>query len=174
MNAQIITTLAALTILLDVLIAAFLPALFSQPMRSRIVSVIRTHARLGIFVLSFGALLLTLFIQYGIGFSPCVLCWWQRVMMVPIVIISFVSIIRNDTFSTIAAYIATLASIGAAIALYQHLLQILPSGTLIPCDPTNDCATRVIFEFHFVTLPWMALTLFATLLIIALVARKAD
>ena len=42
---------------------------------------------------------------------------------------------------------------------------------LIPCDASSDCAIRSVFYFHFVTIPWMALTVFVAIFLIALLGR---
>ena len=110
--------------------------------------------------------------QYYDNLSPCLLCWYQRIFMYPIPLISLITILKNQKISDVADYILGLSAIGFAIALYQHLLQVLPSGALIPCDASGDCAVRCVFEFGFVTLPWMSLTVFAALFLTALIARK--
>ena len=110
--------------------------------------------------------------QFAGGLSPCMFCWWQRIFMYPIPVITLIALVKGQKISDVADYIIALSFIGALFALYQHLLQILPAGALIPCDATDDCAIRSIFYFNFVTIPWMALTVFVAIFLIALFARK--
>ena len=92
--------------------------------------------------------------------------------MYPIAFIALIALIKNTHVSDIADYVLALSIVGGAIALYQHLLQILPAGALIPCDATGDCAVRSVFEFGFVTLPFMALSIFALLGLLSFLARS--
>ena len=92
--------------------------------------------------------------------------------MYPTAFIALVAIIKNTRVREIADYVLLLSIIGGLVALYQHLLQILPANSLIPCDASGDCAVRSVFEFGFVTIPWMALSAFAALILIALLVRK--
>ncbi len=92
--------------------------------------------------------------------------------MYPVFLIALIATIKNTNFTEIADYVLAFSIFGAAISLYQHLLQMLPAGALIPCDASGDCAVRTVFEFNLVTLPWMAFTAFAALAIVAFIARK--
>lgn len=172
--APLISALALLTIALDVVIVGLGIVSMRAQSRARVVMFMRTHARMLTFFFSFAAVCTTLILEHVFGLTPCVLCWWQRIFMYPIFVITLVASVQNVRFAVIADYISTLAFFGVCVSLYQHLLQMLPSGTLIPCDASNDCAVRSVFEFGFVTLPWMALTLFVAILVIAIVARKAE
>ena len=133
---------------------------------------VRSYGLLLLFLLSAVSIAATLFLQYADLLAPCILCWWQRIFMYPIAILSLIALIKGKTFSDIADYVLALATFGAAVASYQHLLQILPSGSLIPCDASNDCAARLVFEFGFVTIPWMALSIFALIATLAVLGRK--
>lgn len=159
-------------VLLDIALVVCIIALFNVRWRATIVTYARRYGLLAIFLLSAGSIAGTLLMQYAALLAPCVLCWYQRIFMYPIALIALIALVKGKRVSEIADYILIFSILGGAISLYQHLLQILPSGSLIPCDPTNDCAIRLVFEFGFVTIPWMALTVFAALAIIALLARK--
>ena len=157
---------------LDVAIIAIIAALFSTKWGGLVRSLAQRYGLLAIFLLSAGSIFGTLLMQYAALLAPCVLCWWQRIFMYPIALIALIALIKGKKISDIADYVIAFSILGGAISLYQHLLQVLPSGSLVPCDPTNDCAIRLVFEFGFVTIPWMALTVFAALALIAVLARK--
>ena len=60
-----------------------------------------------------------------------------------------------------------------------YMVESKPSigGVMAQLDktfPTNDCSIRLVFEFGFVTIPWMALTVFAALALITFLARKEN
>lgn len=157
---------------LDIALVVCAIALFSPKWRGIIRSFAQDYGLLAIFLLSAGSIFGTLLMQYTALLAPCVLCWWQRIFMYPIALVSLIALVKAKRMSDIADYVIAFSILGGAVSLYQHLLQTLPSGSLIPCDPTNDCSIRLVFEFGFVTIPWMALTVFAALALIAYLARK--
>jgi disulfide bond formation protein DsbB len=170
----LITLVAAGTVLLDAVVVIGVFALVKRAWREKMFALMRDYALVSFIVLSVLSVAGTLLLQYADNLAPCVLCWWQRVFMYPIAFISLIAFAKNTSRSDIADYVLALSIPGALVALYQHLLQVLPTGALIPCDPTNDCAVRSVFEFGFVTLPWMGFTVFIALICIALVARQSE
>ncbi len=156
---------------LDIAIVLAVIAFFNKNLRTQMRLLVSRFGLLGIFLFSTFAIIGTLYFQYFVHLNPCVLCWWQRVFMYPIPMLSFIALLKGKRLDDIADYVIALAFFGGAFSLYQHFLQILPAGSLIPCDATNDCATRLVFEFGFVTIPWMGVTTFAALALIALIGR---
>ncbi|HVU75400.1 MAG TPA: disulfide bond formation protein B [Candidatus Paceibacterota bacterium] len=169
--AAFITAVSAGIVALDLAIIAAIVVLFTSK-RSQFIGFVRSYAWLLIFLLAACSIAGTLVMQYAGLLAPCMLCWWQRIFMYPLALIALVALIKNSDVSKDADYVLVLAIPGALVALYQHLLQILPQGSLIPCDAANECAVRSVFEFGFVTIPWMALTVFAALALIGFIARK--
>jgi disulfide bond formation protein DsbB len=169
-----ITFMALGAVAMNAAFVAIIAALLNGTWRRRIVEFTGRYALLIVFLLSAGCLVGSLFIQYVVLLNPCVLCWWQRIFMYPIALITGVALIKNVKFSDIADYVLVLAIPGAAVSLYQHLLQMLPAGSLIPCDASGDCAVRSVFEFGYITLPWLALSAFALFILIAFIARKKN
>lgn len=165
-----IILMAVGTVLLDVAIVLGILGLFRESTKRKIFFLGQQYGLLAIFILSTLAVVGTLLMDVG-GLSPCLFCWWQRVCMYPVAFISAIAFFKNTKISDVADYVIALSVIGALIALYQHFLQILPAGSLIPCDPAGECAIRSVFEFNFVTIPWMALTVFAALIFVAFLAR---
>lgn len=159
------------SIALDVAILAIAASFFSRKARGVAVQTARTYGVLAIFLISAASIASTLLMQYADLLVPCMLCWWQRIFMYPIGIVSLIALVRGRSISDISDYALAFAALGSAVALYQHLLQVLPAGALIPCDSSGDCATRLVFEFGFVTIPWMALSAFAMIFAIALLGR---
>jgi len=170
--STLIFLMAIGTVLLDASIVVKLLMLVFPRSRAHLLRRETDYGLLAIFFLSTLAVAGTLLMQFAGGLSPCILCWWQRIFMYPIPLISLIALLKGKRLSDVADYILTFSFIGALFALYQHLLQVLPAGSLIPCDATNDCAIRTIFYFNFVTIPWMALTVFVVIFLIAILGRK--
>lgn len=71
----------------------------------------------------------------------------------------------------IAEYSIALSFFGAGVALYQHVLQMIPNSGL-PCPAVgSSCAQRLLFEFGYVTFPLLAFTLFSFLITLMLLVR---
>lgn len=105
------------------------------------------------------------------GLVPCMLCWYQRIFMYPLVVVIGVGIVRRDAKWPITAL--PLAVMGAAVAFYHSLLQwqILPENTA-PCVANVSCATAEINWFGFITIPFMSFLAFVTISALAVVYLK--
>ncbi|MCX7620526.1 MAG: disulfide bond formation protein B [Acidimicrobiales bacterium] len=93
------------------------------------------------------------------GYTPCKLCWLQRICAYPLAVVLVIAAIRRD--AGIRPYAITLAAIGMPISIYHSWIQWFPpsSGTSF-CTTDAPCTERWVFEFGFVTLPFMALSAF--------------
>lgn len=103
------------------------------------------------------------------GFVPCRLCWAQRAVMYPLVVVlALAGISRNPRrWRTLAL---AMAGVGAAVATYHVLLERFPSLETGTCDPRVPCSLVWFERLGFVTLPYMALSAFVlvgTLLVTA-------
>lgn len=122
------------------------------------------------FKLSLLATLGALFYSDVLGFEPCPLCWWQRIFLFPQVILFAVALRKRDR--KVAEYSIALSILGVVVALYQHVLQIMPEGTL-PCPAVAaGCAQRIIFEFGYITFPLVSFSVFALLIVVMLFVRR--
>ena len=104
-------------------------------------------------------------------FTPCKLCWYQRIAMYPLAIVLLVAAQRRDR--GIAWYVVPVATIGAAFAAYQTQLQAFPQQPSSFCTLTEPCTVRYVWEFGFVSLPFMALTAFVFIITMTIVAARA-
>ncbi|MDO8557795.1 MAG: disulfide bond formation protein B [bacterium] len=125
------------------------------------------------FLLSAGGVVISLFYSEILGVLPCGLCWLQRVFLYPQALLFAVAIWKSDR--SVADYSITFSVFGAAIALYQHYLQ-MGGASIVPCPAVStgvDCAQRYLFEFGYITFPLMSFSIFAFLIIVMLFVRRA-
>ncbi|NOT47111.1 MAG: disulfide bond formation protein B [Acidobacteria bacterium] len=101
----------------------------------------------------------SLFFSEVMDLPPCVLCWYQRIAMYPLVLIIGIGILTNDTRWKV--YALPLALIGLALAVYHNLVYygIVPES-LTPCTQGVSCSQRQIEWFGIVTIPLMGLVSF--------------
>lgn len=118
-----------------------------------------------IYLAWFGSILATIgsLIYSDIIHVPiCPLCWYQRILMYPLIVIFAVGIILRD--KKCVYYALPLILFGTLIALYQVLLQaqIIPQ-TIFGCsvDSSVSCADITFKLFGFLTIPQQALLGFA-------------
>ncbi|CAN5164181.1 disulfide oxidoreductase [soil metagenome] len=112
----------------------------------------------------------SLFFSEILHFPPCVLCWYQRICMYPIVGLLAMGIYFRDKY--IYRYVLFLAGIGLLISIYHNLLyyKILPES-IAPCTAGVSCTTKFIEYFGFVTIPFLSGTAFAFVIIFMLLYR---
>lgn len=144
-----------------------------QPEFSGQVSFIARWALWKAFALAFIGSALTLVYSDILGFEPCPLCWWQRIFLYPQVILLGMALWRESYLRTAVDFSIVMSVIGAGIAVYHHLLQMMPAGTL-PCPATGpSCAQITFLEFGYITYPMMALALFGLLIVLMLYVRSS-
>lgn len=93
------------------------------------------------------------------GIVPCLLCWYQRILMFPLLFILTVGILRKA--KDVHWYVLPLSVTGALVAVYHNLLQIgIIPKKIAPCTAGVSCATRQIVFSNFVTIPILSLIAF--------------
>lgn len=109
----------------------------------------------------------SLFFSEVLLYPPCVLCWYQRICMYPLVLILGMGFLRNERLS--ALYALPLLLVGWVIGIYHNLLyyNILPESAA-PCVQGISCTTKFIEWFGFVTIPFLSLMSFTLILILLL------
>ena len=114
----------------------------------------------------------SLFLSDIAHFVPCELCWFQRICMYPLSILTLIAAIRNDY--RIATYLLPFPVIGAGVSTYHLLVEngIVEQSTVCRLSAPGGCATKWIDEFGYVTIPTLALTAF--LLLTALLGLAAQ
>ena len=105
------------------------------------------------FLHAWAATLGSLYFSEVKSLPPCLLCWYQRILMYPLAIILAVAIYRKD--KQVAYYALPLSLIGAAIALYHYLIQwtALKDINPISCSITADCSQKQLIYLGFITIP---------------------
>ncbi|OGE25817.1 2-oxoglutarate dehydrogenase [Candidatus Daviesbacteria bacterium RIFCSPLOWO2_02_FULL_40_8] len=105
-------------------------------------------------------------------FPPCVLCWYQRIILYPLVLIIAVGILRKD--KNLPYYVLPLSITGMAVASYHNLLyySIIPEN-IAPCTLGISCISKFIEWFGFVSIPLLSLLSFAVITLIMILSRKS-
>ncbi|MFJ7970018.1 disulfide oxidoreductase [Psychrobacillus sp. NPDC096389] len=115
----------------------------------------------------------SLFFSERMGFIPCTLCWYQRILMYPLVVFLGIAFYRNDR--EIYKYILPISIIGILMSSYHYALQKIPSmHEFSSCTSGVPCTGQYINWFGFVTIPFLALIafIFITIMMYILWKRK--
>lgn len=101
----------------------------------------------------------SLFFSEVMELPPCVLCWYQRIAMYPLVLIIGIGIAFDERKWKV--YALPLALIGLALAVYHNLIYygVIPES-LTPCTQGASCSERQIEWLGFITIPLMGLLSF--------------
>ena len=108
----------------------------------------------------------SLYFSDVVGFVPCLLCWYQRIAMYPIVFVLGMGLLQRDP--TAWRFALPLPLVGLVISLYHVFVQYRPTLEIVSCGSGAPCSARYVLVFGFVSIPVMAAAAFgliATLLV---------
>lgn len=96
----------------------------------------------------------SLYLSEIVGFVPCVLCWYQRIAMYPLVLVLGVAVVRGD--ASVWRYAMPLSVAGGLVAVYHVLIQLQPALDVGACSAGASCTGKYLNVFGFVSIPVMA------------------
>lgn len=101
-----------------------------------------------------------LFLGEVMGYTPCVLCWYQRIAMFPLTLILAAGLFPFDR--RVVRYALPLAVVGCLLAAF-HLALVagwIPEA-IKPCQQGVPCSNTPVVWFGFVTIPLLSLLSFS-------------
>jgi disulfide bond formation protein DsbB len=112
----------------------------------------------------------SLFFSEIAGFVPCELCWFQRICMYPLSILTLLAALANDRRA--ARYLLVFPVVGAGVSIYHLLVEngVVKQAQACLLSAPGGCATKWINEFGYMTIPTLALTGFALVFAFLLLA----
>lgn len=161
----VINGLATLTLLTDIFITAvvflfILKKLTKRNYLTQVKKLISPQSYHFSLLVSLAATLGSLFFSEVAKFSPCILCWYQRIFMYPQPLLLYLGILRNE--KVITPYLLLMNIIGALIASYHYLIQLLPKMSILNCEVGGaiSCTKKFTLYYGYITIPMMALSAF--------------
>lgn len=103
------------------------------------------------------------------GFDPCELCWYARILMYPIVLISLIALIKKDYRSVDT--ILPFSILGIGLEIYHYVLQKTQIDAWFMCTGAHPCAALEVNYFWFITIPFLCLTAFVVIFVSALIIK---
>lgn len=113
----------------------------------------------------------SLFFSDVMGFAPCVLCWYQRIFIYPLVLTFGVGLFSFD--AGVVKYSLPLAVAGWLVALYHTLLYwgLIPKS-IQPCSEGVPCTEKYIELFGFLSIPFMSFLAFAAIIALLVILQR--
>jgi len=158
-------TLEISTIIGDVLIFLIIFYIFFYRKKTNF---LRKNAKFFALIISIIATLGSLFYSEIAGFTPCKLCWYQRIFMYTLPILMIIGLLKKDKNNPI--YVITLGIIGATISSYHYITQILNNSNVCSIGSVS-CLDKIPFSYGYITIPMMALTAFLLIILLNYISK---
>jgi disulfide bond formation protein DsbB len=115
----------------------------------------------------------SLFFSEVMGIPVCLLCWYQRIAMYPMVLVLAVGLLPYDP--KVIRYATALTAVGWLIALFQVLLVagIIPESAQ-PCVQGTPCSETHIALFGFLSIPVLSILTFSLIGLLLFFAHKME
>ena len=125
-----------------------------------------------IWVQAFLATTGSLFYSEVMGYIPCELCWYQRILMYPLVVIYGVAMFKKDVKMSYAGLF--LSGIGMLVSTYHYLIQKVSAFQELggSCSGAVPCNAIYVNYFGFITIPFLAGVAFIVIFVLHLILLK--
>ncbi len=106
------------------------------------------------FAVAFGATAGSLYFSEIANYTPCRLCWYQRIAIFPLTLTLFVAALRNDR--GVRRYVIPVSTIGFLVSAYHYLIEWYPNLEKTSCAVDAPCTAVWFRGFGFMSLAFMA------------------
>lgn len=135
----------------------------------------KNDKRENLLFLAFAAALLAMFGSLYFSeirqYEPCELCWYQRIVMYPFVVLLGIATVKKDY--GIAFYTMILSAVGGMISLYHYGLQKVSFlADTAPACGRIPCTGQYINWLGFISIPFLALTAFIIVFVCSFLVWK--
>lgn len=133
-----------------------------------LISIFKDYYMHIIFFIALTGTLMSLYYSEVEELTPCILCWYQRILLYPVTIIAFISIVAKDIKAW--RYILPMSLLGMVFGAYNYALQKTDwFETLGTCSPDNPCSKIDLEYLGFITIPFMSFVAFWVITMLILV-----
>ena len=115
---------------------------------------------------------ISVFFSSVLEYEPCVLCWYQRICLFPLIFIFAAGLFPTFDKSVIK-YALPLTIVGGLIAFYHTLLYagIIPES-IQPCSKGVSCTEKYFELFGFVSIPMLSFFAFSALVTLLIILKR--
>ncbi len=137
------------------------------------------HIILTIAAVTLTATVFSLGYQHFYQTPVCELCWWQRIFLYPLSVIALVAVWYKTRESHLT--MAILAAFGLYIACYHYYYHfqgfVLGNKLTLPCSYGGllpACTDSPILVFGFITIPFLGIVVFSSVLLMCWLAYRVE
>jgi disulfide bond formation protein DsbB len=141
-----------------------------HPAAATVRRLVTVHGQKLMFAVAATAMAGSLYYSEYVHFTPCELCWFQRIAMYPLAILLGVALLTRSRLD--ARYVVTLAGAGLAVSIYHYQLELFPDQAALCTGEAVSCTVRFVEEFGFVSIPFMAGCAFLSVLLLQAAAWR--
>ena len=161
MTHDVVGALAILGLVGQALVVVFVLALLVARVRVR--ELLWGYELWAAFVVAALATGGSLFFSQVAGYVPCEMCWFQRICMYPLSLLTLFLAWHGDHRA--ARYLVPFPIVGAGVSIYHILIENHVVSKPTACSiGAADCGVKWINYFGYMTIPTLALTGFVLLL----------
>lgn len=136
-------------------------------------NILRQNSAIASWILALTSTSSSLYFSEIRHFVPCILCWYQRIIMYPLVVIIAVAILKKD--KNLPYFVLPFSILGILVSSYHNLLYfgVIPEA-VSPCYLGVSCTAKFIQLLGFIDIPLLSLGAFTmiTLLMLLLLRTK--
>jgi Disulfide bond formation protein DsbB len=172
--AQVADMLGAMAAMgVAAVVLAGVVAAVHAPGRAMLRALVDEHGRVSAWIVAVIATAGSLWFSESAGFPPCVLCWYQRIAMYPLVIVLGLRALRPGGSRDLRIAGLALVTVGLAVNLWHVAVETLPDLDSGACDAAVPCTIRWVQGLGFFTIPRLATVAFL-LVGVALLFDRTD
>ena len=161
-----------LTVLCWIFLMLFLISRLTPTLRAKFVETLGDKSFFLVWLIPTVAMIMSLFFSEFLGWTPCKLCWYQRIFMYSLALLMLIYWFKRNAWLRRVGYV--LAAIGAPISFYH--IGIEPQFSWFEestsCNPTAPCSVPWFFSLKYLTTAGMALTAFITIIALLYMTSK--
>jgi hypothetical protein len=164
----VMATMAVLAIVAGAVAAAASPAA-----RATLRGLIDEYGRVSAWLVAAIATAGSLWFSEAANFPPCLLCWYQRIAVYPLVIVLGVRALRPAGSRDLRLASLLLVAAGLVVNVWHNAIETFPGLDSGACDAAVPCTIRWVEGLGFFTIPRLA-TVVLVLIGVLLLADRSD
>jgi disulfide bond formation protein DsbB len=154
-------------------VLAGIAALVHPPTRDLVRDLVDQHGRVSAWLVAVIATGGSLWFSESAGFPPCILCWYQRIAIYPLVVVLGIRALRPRGSRDLRLAGLVLVGLGLVVNLWHVAIETFPSLDTGACDAAVPCTVRWVEGLGFFTIPRLA-TVTLALVGLALLLDRTD
>lgn len=162
----VMAAIAVATVVLGTLVAAAHP-----PTRRAVAELAGAHGRVSALLVAVIATGGSLWFSEVGGFPPCVLCWYQRIAMYPLVVVLGIRALRPGGSRDLRLAALVLVGVGLLVNLWHVAIETFPGLDSGACDAAVPCTIRWVEGLGVFTIPRLATVAFGLVALAVLLDR---